>query len=90
MRVINLGVVPVPRSIAVFHAVALKAQRDDEMTLVFVTPEKPFVSVGYHQLASRELNVSYCREHAIPIARRFVGGGRGDCGRVYTYPSPRA
>lgn len=75
MRVVNLGTVSVPRSLAVFHAVAQMAGAADEMTLVFATPQSPFVSVGYHQLASRELNVAYCLAHDIPIARRLVGGG---------------
>ncbi|AUW92765.1 MAG: lipoate--protein ligase family protein [Sulfobacillus thermosulfidooxidans] len=75
MRVVNLGTVSVPRSLAVFHAVAQEAAPSDEMTLVFARPAEAFVSVGYHQLASRELNVPYCRSHNIPIARRLVGGG---------------
>ncbi|WP_028962660.1 lipoate--protein ligase family protein [Sulfobacillus thermosulfidooxidans] len=75
MRVIHLGRVPIPRSLSVFHAVAKVANAMDEMVLVSSTPSGPFVSVGYHQLANRELNVPYCESHHIPIARRLVGGG---------------
>lgn len=75
MRVIHLGSVAIPRSLSVFHAVAQLAQPTDEMVLISSVPQGPFVSVGYHQWADRELNVPYCLEHHIPIARRLVGGG---------------
>ncbi|PSR24791.1 MAG: lipoate--protein ligase family protein [Sulfobacillus benefaciens] len=75
MRTIHLGRVAIPRSLSVFHAVAAVAKSTDEMVLISSTPAGPFVSVGYHQLAGRELNVSYCESHGIPIARRLVGGG---------------
>ncbi len=75
MRHIDLGTVTPHRSMAVFHAIANAAGVDDEITLVTVRPDKAFVSVGYHQLASREVRVNYCRELGIPISRRMTGGG---------------
>ncbi len=75
MRTIHLGRVSIPRSLSVFHAVAKVAKSADEMVLVSSTPAGPFVSVGYHQLARRELNIPYCESHGIPVARRLVGGG---------------
>lgn len=60
---------------AVFHAIAKAASTDDEITLVTVQPDQAFVSVGYHQLASREIRRDYCHEHGILINRRMVGGG---------------
>lgn len=34
-----------------------------------------FVVVGYANHVSREVNVSFCQEHAIPVLRRCSGGG---------------
>lgn len=75
MRYLNLGTVSRERSIAAFHAVADLARDGDPMTLITAVPERPFVSIGYHQLASREVAVDFCRAHDISIARRMVGGG---------------
>ncbi len=75
MRHIDLHTAAVPRSMAVFHAIGTAADRDDEITLVTVRPAAAFVSVGYHQLASREIRADYCRARQIPVCRRMVGGG---------------
>jgi lipoate-protein ligase A len=38
-------------------------------------PDNYFVVVGYSNKVSREVNVAACQELAIPILRRFTGGG---------------
>ena len=38
-------------------------------------PDNYFVVVGYSNKVSREVNVAACQEQAIPILRRFTGGG---------------
>ncbi|MFC2154070.1 lipoate--protein ligase [Candidatus Altiarchaeota archaeon] len=57
---------------SVYEAIAAKGEVN---TLHFCYPEKPYVSVGVHQVIERELDVEYCREHGYPIIRREVGGG---------------
>ena len=75
MRHIDLQTASIPRSMAVFHAIGEGAGQNDEITLVTVKPAGAFVSVGYHQLASREIRADYCRARKIPVCRRMVGGG---------------
>lgn len=75
MRYLNLGVVPYQESQAVYHALAELLTLDGPMTLVTVSPDRPYVCVGYHQVASREIERAYCTDHGIPVGRRMVGGG---------------
>lgn len=75
MRYLNLGVVPYQESQAIYHALAELLPIDGPMTLVTVSPDRPYVCVGYHQVASREIERSYCEEQGIPVGRRMVGGG---------------
>lgn len=75
MRHVNLGTVPFARSQAVYHAVAEQMRRDSPATLVTVSPDRPYVCVGYHQIASREIDQEYCAAHGIPVGRRMTGGG---------------
>ncbi len=95
MRCVHLGTANAARSMAAFHAVAAAASSDDEITLITVQPEQAFVSVGYHQLASREIRQAYCQTHSIPVCRRMVGGGAVllDAGQVFWHlilPGARA
>lgn len=75
MRYINLGTVPAEDSQAVYHALADLMTPDQPITLVTVSPDRPYVCVGYHQVANREVDRPYCDAHYIPIGRRMVGGG---------------
>lgn len=75
MRYLNLGTVDARVSQAVYHALAQQMRPDHESTLITVSPDRPYVCVGYHQLASREIDRQFCEERQIPIARRYVGGG---------------
>ncbi|MDA8066433.1 MAG: lipoate--protein ligase family protein [Thermaerobacter sp.] len=74
-RRLDLGIVPALRSLAVFHAVAQGMGEDDPPTLILVQPEHPFVSVGYHQEAEREVDLERCAALGLPVYRRRVGGG---------------
>jgi lipoate-protein ligase A len=40
-----------------------------------VAPSSPYVSIGFHQDAEKEVDISYCSSNAIPVVRREVGGG---------------
>ncbi len=75
MRHVDLGTVSRPVSQAVYHGVAHMMAAGDEPTLITVSPDGPYVCVGYHQVAAREVNREYCAAHDIPVARRMVGGG---------------
>ncbi len=75
MRHVDLGTVSRPMSQAVYHGVAHTMGAGDEPTLITVSPDGPYVCVGYHQVAARDVNRDYCAAHDIPVARRMVGGG---------------
>jgi lipoate-protein ligase A len=75
MRYLDLGTVAAPLSQAVYHALADLAGPTDPVTLVTVSPRQPYVCVGYHQVASREIDRAYCEAHHILVGRRLVGGG---------------
>lgn len=75
MRYLNLGTVSAQESQAVYHALAELMAPGDPVTLVTVSPQSPYVCVGYHQVASREIDRAYCEAHNIPVGRRMVGGG---------------
>ena len=62
MRYLNLGTVPSTYSQAVYHALAERMTTQSEPVLVTVSPEQPYVCVGYHQLASREIDRDYCEQ----------------------------
>lgn len=75
MRYINLKTIAAEDSQAVYHALADLMTADASPVLVTVSPARPYVCVGYHQVASREVDRAYCEAHQIPVGRRMVGGG---------------
>jgi len=75
VRLLDLGRTTALRSQAVYHAVAECAGADDPPTLCILHPDRPYVSIGYHQDAAREIDLDYCRSRGIPVIRRRVGGG---------------
>ncbi|MCF8563631.1 lipoate--protein ligase family protein [Alicyclobacillus tolerans] len=75
MRYLDLGTVSAARSQAIYHAVASLMAPGDGITLVTVSPDKPYVCVGFHQVTSREVDVEFCRRNQVPISRRMTGGG---------------
>jgi lipoate-protein ligase A len=44
-------------------------------TILFVNPEDPYVCVGLHQDAKKEIDLDYITEKEYPIIRRTQGGG---------------
>src|ERR1039458_991782 len=46
----------------------------DELLRLWALPQY-FVVIGYANKAATEVNLPYCREHAIPVLRRCTGGG---------------
>jgi len=71
LRLYNLGKVPWDESQLIYHA--LGALGIEALSLV--SPATPYVSIGFHQNADREVDMEYCRAKGIPVFRREVGGG---------------
>src|SRR3989337_579905 len=42
---------------------------------MLVSPNAPYVSIGRHQDAAREVALPYCAEAGYPVIRREIGGG---------------
>ncbi len=74
-RLLDTGLRPAAQNIALNRAL-LEARQENASpsTLRFLRFE-PCALLGYHQSAEQELNLDYCREHAITIQRRITGGG---------------
>jgi lipoate-protein ligase A len=43
--------------------------------LILLSPATPYVCIGFHQDAGREVDLEYCEANRIPVFRREVGGG---------------
>lgn len=86
IRLVDVGLVSPLRSQTLFHAVAYAMEADSPDTIMLISSERPYVSIGYHQEADREVDLEYCREHGLPVLRREVGGGAVylDSGQVFT------
>ncbi len=75
-RLLNLGMIDTLTTQSIYHAIALsRSEGIVPDTLILCSPSNPVVCVGYHQEIEKEIRVSYCEEHNIPIVRRSVGGG---------------
>lgn len=71
MDLYNLGKVPWEESQLIYHALAELGRE----ALCLVSPQTPYVCIGFHQDAGLEVDLDYCREHKIPLFRRDLGGG---------------
>ncbi|MHA2100453.1 MAG: lipoate--protein ligase family protein [Candidatus Kariarchaeaceae archaeon] len=62
---------------AIWHAAALTREAFDYNNVLFIDwPDKPFVSVGFHQDPNEELDMNYCDEQGYEVYRRACGGGQ--------------
>ncbi len=75
IRVVDLGLVSPVRSQTVYHAVGYAFHPQSPPTILLVSPTDPYVSIGFHQDAQREVDLDYCRSVGLPVIRREVGGG---------------
>src|SRR5579859_4754543 len=75
IRLVDLGSVPPVRSQSIYHAVGYALGPDSPDTILLVSPDAPYVSIGRHQDPEREVDLEYCREVGLPVIRREVGGG---------------
>jgi len=86
IRLLDLGSVSPLRSQTTYHAVAYALTQDSPDTIILVSPEQPYVCIGYHQDVDKEVDLAYCAEHQLPVYRREVGGGAVylDAGQLFT------
>jgi lipoate-protein ligase A len=62
---------------SIWHAAALEREQSGFDNLLFIDwPNKPFVSVGYHQDPKEEVDLSYCEKQGYDVYRRACGGGQ--------------
>lgn len=72
---IDAGRVSGLRSQTIYHALAYAMSPGSPDTVVLSRPDNPYVCVGFHQDADREVDLDYCRKLGIPVIRRETGGG---------------
>lgn len=79
------GVSPL-RSQTVYHAVAYAMKENTPNTIIMVSPNAPYVCIGYHQDMQKEVDLDYCTANGLPVYRREVGGGAVylDNGQLFT------
>jgi len=71
MKLYNLRVVPWLDSQLIYHALPRLGREG----LLLLSPDSPYVCIGYHQDLAQEVDVAYCQAYSIPLFRREVGGG---------------
>lgn len=75
IRLLDLGTVDPLRSQTIFHAVGYAMTDGSPDTILLVSPNAPYVSIGRHQDVDREVDRGVCAELGFPVIRREVGGG---------------
>jgi lipoate-protein ligase A len=75
VRLLDLGTVPYLESQTIYHAVAYAMDDDTPNTIALVSPDRPYLCIGYHQELDKEIDLEYCQSRGLPVLRREVGGG---------------
>lgn len=75
IRLLDLGTVSAVRSQSIYHAVGYAMRADSPDTIMLVSPAEPYVSIGRHQDAAREVDLETCAGLGFPVIRREIGGG---------------
>lgn len=75
VRLLDLGAVPYLESQTIYHAVAHAMGESSPNTISLMSPDRPYVCIGFHQELDKEIDLAYCRAQDIPLLRREVGGG---------------
>ena len=86
IRVLYMEGVSPLRSQTVYHAVAYAMKEDTPNTIIMVSPNAPYVCIGYHQDIQKEVDLDYCAANGLSVYRREVGGGAVflDNGQLFT------
>ncbi len=77
-RLLDTGLRPASENMALDRALLESCQAGAPNTLRFLRFE-PSALIGFHQSASQELDLDYCRSAGIAISRRITGGGALYC-----------
>jgi len=75
IRFIDAGIVSGLRSQSIYHGLGYAQKLVTQNTIVLVTPETPYMCIGFFQDTENELDINYCKRNQIPIIRRETGGG---------------
>ncbi len=75
LRLIDAGIVSGLRSQSIYHGLGYAQKPNTTNTIVLVTPETPYMCIGFFQDAENELDINYCKQNQLPIIRRETGGG---------------
>ena len=73
IRLLDLGTVDPLRSQTIFHAVGYALTEGAPDTILLVSPNAPYVSIGRHQDVDREVDRAVCAELGFPVIRREGG-----------------
>ena len=75
-RLLDLGSCEPFRAQAFAESVAVAvARREVPETLILCRPDRPYVSIGFHQVSSEELEGGELKRRGLPLIRRVTGGG---------------
>ncbi len=75
-RLLDLGSCEPFRAQTYAESVAVSVARGEAPdTLLLCRPDRPYVSIGFHQVSSEELDVAELRRRDLPVIRRVTGGG---------------
>lgn len=87
VRLIDLGVVPYMSTQSVWHAVAYAMEAGSPDTITLLSPDRPYICIGYHQELEKEVDLDFCQREGLPVTRREVGGGTVylDSNQVFTH-----
>lgn len=75
IRLLDLGSLPPLRSQTIYHAVGYAMTDRSPDTIMLVSPDAPYVSIGRHQDVEREVDLEICARLGLPVVRREIGGG---------------
>ena len=75
LRLVDAGTVSGLRSQSIYHGLGYAQKPNTPNTIVLVTPETPYMCIGFFQDAENELDINYCKQNKLPIIRRETGGG---------------
>ena len=70
IRFIDAGTVSGLRSQSIYHGLGYAQKPDSPNTIVVVTPETPYMCIGFFQDLENELDINYCKKNDLPIIRR--------------------
>ncbi|MFQ5792571.1 MAG: biotin/lipoate A/B protein ligase family protein [Acidobacteriota bacterium] len=75
IRVVDAGLVPDIRSQSLYHGLAYARTDATPDTILLVSPQEPYVSIGFHQELEKEIDMDFCERRHLRVLRREVGGG---------------